>query len=54
MIAFNQDVMKQEIQLIIQGPNKRIKMTMSMVKKYFHKEEEVRWFHRAAPKTRAG
>ena len=23
-------------------------------KKYFHQEEEVSWFHRAAPKTGAG
>ena len=43
------------MQLIIQGPNKRIKITMmAMVMKYFYQEEEVNQFQRAAPKAGAG
>ena len=54
MIASNWDVMKQEIQLIIQGLNKRIKITvMAMVRKYFH-PEEVNQFQGAALKAGAG
>lgn len=55
LIASNQDAMKWEMQLIIQGPNKRIKITvMAMVMKYFHQEEEVNQFQTAAPKAGPG
>ena len=55
LIASNWDVMKWEIQLTIQGPNNRIKITMmAMVRKYFHQEEEVNQFQRAAPKAGVG
>ena len=56
LIAFNQDVMKWEIWLIVQGPNKRIAITrMAMVRKYFHQEEEeVNQFQRAVTKAGAG
>ena len=47
--------MKLKIQLITQGLNKRIKVTMmSLVRKYFHQEEKVKQFQRAAPKAGAG
>ena len=49
LIVANQDVMKREIQLIIQGPNKRIKITMMTKVK-----EEVNQFQRAAAKAGAG
>ena len=55
LVASNWDVMKREIQLIIQGPNKRIKITMmTVVRKYFYQEEEVNQFRRAIPKAGAG
>ena len=41
--------------MIIQGPNKRIKITvMAMARKYLHQEEEVNQFQRAVPKAGAG
>ena len=44
--------MEWEIQLIIQGPNKRIKITMmTIVSKYFHQEEEFSQFQQAVPKA---
>ena len=47
--------MKREIKLIIQGPNKRINITrMIIVSKYFHEEEFVSQFQRAAPKAGVG
>ena len=40
------------MKLIIQGLNKRIKITvMTMVRKYFPQEEEINQFQRAAPKA---
>ena len=40
------------MKLIIQGLNKRIKITvMTMVRKYFPQEEEISQFQRAAPKA---
>ena len=39
----------------MQGPNKRITITMmAMVRKYFHQEEEVNQSQRAVPKAGAG
>ena len=55
LIASNRDVMKWEVQLITQGQNKRIKITMmTVVSKYFHQVEEVSQFQRAVPKARGG